>query len=175
MYTYLKKILFSLLIIMMPHINIASKAMDTEECDRPTASARKIRVIEKNQNDVTSFTQRSTSSQPINLEDSKISWTSYLIISPVKSMVQSAYNVLDYVTRNPGKAVIIVLSLACQSSAVAAQQIEGCFCFCKNNISGVEMYYGATSVNPNPIAPSTCDQLCPFIKGGQWVASKCVY
>lgn len=174
MYTYLKKTLFSLLIIMMT-MNIASKAMDTEECDRSTVSARKIRVIEKNQNDVTSFTRRSTSSQILSVEDSQRSLASYLL-SPAMRAAQSAYNILDYTIRNPQKAMMIGIFLACQASSVAAQippppSSVMCFCYCKNNITGEERYYAPTFIAP---PAHTCLDLCPTIKG-YWVFSRCEY
>lgn len=134
MYKHLQKSLICLLLFAMPYMNLSLKAMDTEDYDSSTTNRfiranKNISVKEKSDNssDISSFVIQSISSQVESLEDSKFSWTSYLI-SPVKSVVQRAYGIVDYTIRNPQKSMIIGVCLAYQVTAVVAD----CCCACED-------------------------------------------
>jgi len=135
MSNYLKKILFTLLIIMMPHMNTVSKAMDNEEHNRSTNTCR-MRVVKDDQNQDSSFVKQSISFKAVSLEDTQNSWTSYLY-SPVKSVLHGAYEIVDFAIQRPKLAMFIGLSYAIP--AVAAI----CTCWCdidrnrKRKIGGV--------------------------------------
>ena len=65
---YTKKILFFLLILLMPYVSLASMFMDTEDYDGSTIRSR---THLNDFRDVSSFSKQSASSQFINLEDSQ--------------------------------------------------------------------------------------------------------
>lgn len=120
MSNYLKKFLFSVLILMIPYMNSVSKAMDDGDYEGSSVRARKVSFITENQKDVSSSIKQSTSSPVESLEDSKVFWTSYLL-SPVKVAIQGTYDVVNFTTQNPRKAMIIGVLLVYQATAVAAQ------------------------------------------------------
>jgi len=127
MSNYIKNILFSLLILMLPHMNITSKAMDDGDYEKSTVRIRKANFATEDQQEVQAFTKTLSHPQALNLEDSKVSWTSYLT-SSIQNVAKNTYDILDYTTRNPQKAAIIGFCLFYQISAAAA-----CECMCYNN------------------------------------------
>ena len=135
MSNYLKKSIFCLIILMMPYMNSASKAMNIiEDYEGFTVPIRKVSLMSDDQKDTPSSVKQSMSSQIESLEDSKISWMSYLL-SPAKVALQGAYDVVNFTTQNPNKAMIIGVYLAYQVTAVAAQNCMGCtecWCDCGN-------------------------------------------
>ena len=153
MFNYLKKILFTLMILGIPYMNSASKAMDGEDHEGFTVRARKVSFVTEDRQDVRSFTKHSTPSQVVSLEDSKISWTSYLS-SSVMSAAQRAYDIVDYTTRNPQKASIIGLCLAYQVVAAAAD----CKCYCNGDM-------GNSKYVPVRMDYSACVNWCTQTRG----------
>jgi hypothetical protein len=127
MSNYLKKILFAVLILMMPNMNSASKAMDSEDFEGSTIRAHKVSFVTEDQKDVSSSVQQSTSYQVESLEDSQTSWASYLI-SPVKFVFQSSYELMNFATQSPQKALFVGAFLTYQVAAVAAQCSCNCVC-----------------------------------------------
>ena len=119
MSNYLKKFLFTLMILAVPYMSSTLKAMDVENYESSTVRTSKISFAKEDQKDVQSFTKHQINSKVVNSEDSKSSFLSYLL-SPVKKVAQSSYNVLDFVTRNPKKTMIIGVVLAYQLVSVAA-------------------------------------------------------
>ena len=138
MSNYLKKFLFSVLILMMPYMNSASNSMDSAEYDGSSIRTRKVSFVEEDRQDVLSFSKPSTTSKVVILEDSKVSWTSYLS-SSVKSIFQGTYGIMEYTIRNPQKTMIIGLVLACQAVAAA-----DCCCACSGGILFVEPFPNIT-------------------------------
>lgn len=136
MSNYLKKFLFTLLILVIPYTNSASKAMNVEDYDGSTLRARKVSFVTEDQKDVQSFTKHSTSSQVVSLEDPQNSWVSYLI-SPLKANIQTVYDTLRFAVQNPRKGMIFGLCLASQIMLTAAQYDIRCEFLC---ISGSNMY-----------------------------------
>lgn len=130
MSNYLKKTLFTLLILMMPYMNFASKAMDDGDYEGSSVRSRKVSFVTEDQKDVSSFVTKSVSSQVASLEESPTSWASYLL-SPAKMAIQCAYDVVNFTTQNPKKTMIIGVLLTYQFTAVAAQNCTGCYqCIC---------------------------------------------
>lgn len=106
---YLKKLLFSLLILMMPYMNSASKAMDEENNYDSSVRVRKVStLLEEERQDVLSFAQPSTTSNVVNLEDSKVSWMSYLS-SPVKRISQNIEKIINFAVEHPRSATVMGL------------------------------------------------------------------
>jgi hypothetical protein len=142
MSNYLKKILFTLLILTVPYMNSVSKAFfiptaEDEEAMMSRTVAPVVALTRDQQEDPSVIKQHS-----MNLEDSKVSWISYMP-SLVKSAAQNAYNILDYTTRNPQKTAIIGLFTACQITSVAADWY-GVWC-CANNTS-IKEFCGSVPV-----------------------------
>ena len=139
---YLKKILFSLLILVTPYMDSASNAMNEDsDYNGSTIRARNVSFVSNDQQDVQSFSKPSTTSKVENLEDSKVSWTSYLY-SPVKSISQSAYEIMDFAIQKPKVATFIGLSY--MISAAVALDCTSCYkCAC----------YGS----PYPLLQKPCD------------------
>lgn len=130
---YLKKILFTLLIIIMPYMNAASKAMDDGDYEGSSVRVSKVSFVTEDQQDVSSSVKPSTSYQVVSSEDSQTSFSSYLV-SSVKAPFQMANEFIDIAIQNPRKGLFIGLVLAYQVVAVAAD----CNCVCydvgnKNN------------------------------------------
>lgn len=162
MFNYLKKSLFSVLILMMPYMNSVSKAMDDGDYEGASVRVHKVSFAIEDQKDVSSSLKQSISSQVKSLEDPQNSWMSYLMF-PVKNVVQNAYDILDYTTCNPQKAMIIGVVMAYQVTSVAAM----CYCTCvadRNNQNCV--YAGMENSN------ATCYRTCSdnFMKN-----SICIY
>jgi len=133
MSNYLKKILFSLLIFMMPYMNSASKAAgNEEESSSIHHTCTKMRVVEEDQSNASSPIKLSTPLKTVSLEEPQRSWTSYAssyASSSVKSAAWTTYNILDSAIRNPRQAVFVAL-------LVAAQCVDGrCACYCWSNSS----------------------------------------
>ena len=129
MSNYLKKFLFTLLIIAVPYMNSALKAMD-EEYEGSTVIVHQVSFESEDQQDVQAFTKQSASSQVVSLENSQDSWASSLLY-PAKYVVQSAYDVMNFTTQNPRKAIMVGAILLYQVTAVAALNCTGCYrCNC---------------------------------------------
>jgi hypothetical protein len=120
MSNYLKKFLFTLMIFAVPYMNSALKAMDVEDPESSIVRTSTVSFVKEDQKDVQSFEKHSTNSKVVSLEDSQSSWKSYLF-SPVKMVVQSTSNILDCITRNPKKTMIIGALLANLLVGVAAE------------------------------------------------------
>lgn len=102
MFNYLKKILFSLLILMLPYMNAASNAMyeDARYDDTP-ALTHKLNVVQDDQN----------------------SWTSSAKKGAF-ALVRAPYDAMNWAVQNPTQAVFIAGLL--YLDPVAA----GCACYC---------------------------------------------
>lgn len=126
MSNYLKNSLFCLLILMMPYMNSESKAMNDEDYEGSSVRVHKVSLMTDDQKDVSSSVKNSVSSQIESLEDSKVSWASYLI-SPVKTTVQMANEFMNLATRNPKLAMAVGFTYMVSTAAA------GCACYCFNN------------------------------------------
>lgn len=131
MNTYIKKILFSLLVLVIavPHMNLALEAMETEDYDSSSVRAHKISFVTEDQQDDLSLMKQSTSSKIASLEDSQTSWFSYhstvsYLLSPVKVTMQMANEFINLAIRNPKLAMVVGMSYVLP--AVSA----GCYCVC---------------------------------------------
>lgn len=122
MSNYSKKFLFTLLILFVPYMNSASKAME-EDYEGSSVRAHKVSFVIEDQQKVQSLTKQSTSSQAVNLEDSQSSWTSYLRY-PTKLAVQGTYGIIDYAIKHPIPA--IATSLLLTTSIVEAAETTVC-------------------------------------------------
>lgn len=109
MSNYLKKLLFTVLILMIPYMNSTSKAMDDGDYERSSLCVHKVNLMTNEQKDVSSSVKQSTSSPIENLEDSQTSWVSYLIF-PVKATFQTANEFMNFATRNPKLAMVVGVS-----------------------------------------------------------------
>jgi len=127
MLKYLQKSLICLLIIVIPYMNSASKAMDNEDYEGSVVRIRKVSLVTEDQQDVQFSTKQSASFQALRLDDSQTSLVSYLS-SSVTNVAQKAYDIVDYATRNPSKSMILGLCLSYQVTTTLA-----CFCFCYNS------------------------------------------
>lgn len=112
MFNYLKKILFSLLILMLPYMNAASNAMyeDARYDDTP-AITHKLNVVQDDQN----------------------SWTSSAKKGAF-ALVRAPYDAMNWAVQNPTQAAFIAGLL--YLDPVAAY----CACYCFNN--GTPKFYG---------------------------------
>lgn len=116
MYKYIRKILFSFLVLMMPYMNSASKAMmGADDYEGSTGRTHKVSDDTK---DVSSSVKRLTASQVVSLDDSNISWASYLM-SPVTKTTQYL------ITEHP--RTIITLCTAVNLTAYAADCVCKCY------------------------------------------------
>lgn len=132
---YLKNSLFFLIILMMPYMNIASKAMDPEDTQESTLHSRTTLVKKGTADDFTSastFSKQSTS-QSVNLEDAQTSW----LPSP-SSLLKTTMRMGSEVINNNKGLIIGAIILFCKTTAVAA----GCACYCFNN---GPRFYGSCS------------------------------
>ena len=170
MSNYLKKSLFTLLVLTVPYMNSASKAMDIEDYDGSTIRTHKVSFEEKDQQEVQSFTKYSDSSQVVSLEDSQNSWASYLI-SPVKATFQTANEFIDLATRNPKLAMVVGVAYTLQ----LAEALPHCACYCCKSLfecGGVDARcYGYTN------SIMQCQKLCTELQLNYaryiWNATKC--
>ena len=126
MSNYLKNLLFSVLILAVPYMNSASKALDAED-DHSITHIYKIQIIKDDQNNVPSFSKQSNFSQSVNLEESSSPWGSY-IISPFKASIQMAHEFLLLSTHNPKLAAVVGLSYIIPEVSAACE----CYCRCSN-------------------------------------------
>lgn len=122
---YLKKSLFSLVILMISHMNSISKAMDTEDEYSIPTSTYQIQIMKDDKNHVPTFLKQSNSSHLIRLEDSSTPWGSYLI-SHFKPSIQSAHDFLLLSTNNPKLAAVVGLSYIIPAVSAACE----CYCSC---------------------------------------------
>lgn len=141
---YLKNALFFLIILMMPYMNFASKAMGPED-DEPRSSVH--RTKKENTDDVAnaaSFSKHSNPVQPANLEDAQTSLVSYLS-SPLKA---SLGKVSEVINNNKG-LIIGGLVLFCRVTVVGAtiaDELARCACYCSNN---GPKFYGTCAADMN--------------------------
>lgn len=140
MSNYLKKILFSLLILLTPYMNSVSNANHEEDCDKSIIRARQVSFVKEDQQDIVPSLKPSTPAMGVTLEDPNVSWTSYLF-SDCKKIAQGAFDVLDGITRNPTKAAIVGLAVFSYQIMPAA---AGCACYCFNS---KPVFYGICSDN----------------------------
>lgn len=162
MSNYIKKILFTILIIVIPYMNSASKAMDVEDYERSSVRARNVGFVAENLQEVQSFSNLSTSSNVKSFEDSKNSWASYLY-SPAKSFIQKTYEVIDFTTRNPSRAIIIGGFLALQVTTAAA----ACYDICTAS-GACNCVYSGKPNGPYFVAPNAgnqfmCNVYCDYL------------
>lgn len=145
MSNYLKKILFTFLILAVSYMNSVSKAMDEEDHEGPTIRARKVSFVTEDQQDASSFVKQSTSHQDVRIEESQDSWMSYLS-SPVKSVFYGACGVIDFAIQNPKLAIVVGITYTVQLSEAI------CTCVCT---------WGSTSSNIGRVANiRTCALMC---------------
>lgn len=119
MSNYLKKSLFTFLILAVPFMNSTLKAMDDGDYDGSSSRVHKVSFMTEDQKDVSSSVKNSTSSQVESLEESQTSWSSYFL-SPAKYVVQSAYDVMNFATKSPRHALFVGTFMTLQT-LVAAQ------------------------------------------------------
>jgi hypothetical protein len=124
MYNYIRTFLFFLLIILTPHMNMASKAMDAKDDVGHNGYTSKM-SFKHEEKENSSLEKRSTPAPVVSLEDTQTSWTSYLL-SPAKSVVQGAYDIINFTTQKPRTALVIGLVLSLQVTTTAAN----CTCLC---------------------------------------------
>lgn len=160
MYNYTKRYLLILFVLLMPSMNIASKANPEE--DRETHSIHKRQLPQEDQDKILSSTKPMTSLEQEVLKDSQDSWQTRLSSSAMKfakvtgsvvsyavDTVDYAANTVGYATRTMSKPVMIGLVLASQFVFSDA----GCACFCLVN-----------SINPKffgcAIDTASCIYMC---------------
>jgi hypothetical protein len=85
-------------------------------------------MLSFSQNEIDGSASESMPTHLASLEDSTTSWTAHLL-SPAKTVFRSAYETMKFTTHNPQKALIIMVYLAYQVTAVAAD----CTCYCSMN------------------------------------------
>jgi hypothetical protein len=125
MSNYLKKSIFCLMILMMPYMNSASKAMDDGDYEGSSVHIHKASLMTDDQKDVSSSAQQSMSSQVASLEESPTSWASYMI-SPVKSTIQMANEFMELARNNPKLAMVVGIAYTLQF----AEALPYCACYC---------------------------------------------
>lgn len=76
------------------------------------------------QNEVDNFNSESISSRLVNLEDSQISWASYLL-SPIKATFYTANEVMNLVTHNPKLAMVVGFSYIVPAVVAAVNTTQG--------------------------------------------------
>jgi hypothetical protein len=130
MSNYLKKLLFSALILTMPYMNSASKAMDDGDYEGSSVRIHKVSLMTEDQKNVSSSIKQSTSSQVVSSEDSQMSWASYMI-SPVKATFQIANEFINLATHNPKLAMAVGFTYTLQAAAAL-----DCACYCISSING---------------------------------------
>jgi hypothetical protein len=81
---------------------------------------RTANIQSTTQNEIDSFGFETIPTQLINVENSQASWASYLI-SPVKSNIRMAYDVVNYVVQSPKKGMIVGMILASHFITATAQ------------------------------------------------------
>lgn len=89
----------------------------------------------------------------INLESTKDSWASYWL-SPAKIAIQSAYDIMNFTTQNPQKALIIGSCLTYQFTSAAA---TSCLCKLENGDVASFSQFCIRGGVPNATA---CDEYC---------------
>ncbi len=149
---YLKKSLFSLVILMISHMNSISKAMDTEDEYSIPTSTYQIQIMKDDKNHVPTFLKQSNSSHLIRLEDSSTPWGSYLI-SHFKPSIQSAHDFLLLSTNNPKLAAVVGLSYIIPAVSAA------CECYCSYPTSGI-CYVGTGYYLGTAPDLLTCTSVC---------------
>ncbi len=127
MCSYIKKSLFSFLILMMPYMNPATKAMNAEEHVGSTVRARNIDFVKDEPKDNQSLTKKSVSSQVVSLENYQNSWTSYLS-SSVKAVAKNGYYILDCAARHPKSTLVVCALLSMSVTPV----VRAAMCVCSN-------------------------------------------
>jgi len=105
----LKKILFILLIFMLPYMSPALKAMDPDDSNGSVARTHQVNFKEENQQKVQSLTKQLTS----------------YVYSSLKGGAEEMYKIVNFATRSPNHAMLIGLTMAYHFTAVAA-----CYCTC---------------------------------------------
>lgn len=153
MSNYLKKFLFTALVCMMPYMNSSLKATDVDDYEESIVCIHKV-IVSEDQQDVS--LNQSTSSQVVNLEESKISWMSYLS-SPVKFIAYRTYEITDFAIKNPKIAAFIGLSYMIHGVAANCS----CLCYNQGNPSQ-KMYAGSFGNNIE------CLKACYNLYPGQW-------
>lgn len=141
---YLNKILLSLLIIMVPYMNSASKAMDDEEGSTVHAHTVSLKPMSS-----------------INLEDSQTSWTSYFL-SPAKSVVKNTFKntceIIDFATQSRNKTILVSLWLASKVLGVAAQ--FDCLCGYSSKGQPVTPFLTIPLNDPSADCLEVCQNMC---------------
>lgn len=127
MSNYLKQFLFSILILIMPYMNAASKSMNTDDYGGSTIHVRNVSFITKDQQEVKPSKKLTSSSQVETFDNSQNSLRSYLI-APVKASMQMASEVVHYVVNNPKKSIVVAMSYS-YIVAAAAQDAMECRCY----------------------------------------------
>lgn len=127
MSNYLKQFLFSILILIMPYTNSASKSMNTDGYDGSTIRVRNVSLTTEDTQEVKPLKKQSTFSQLKTLENSQTSLASYFI-APIKASMQMASEVVHYVVNNPKKSIVVAMSYS-YVVAAAAQGAMECRCY----------------------------------------------
>ncbi|MEI6790970.1 MAG: hypothetical protein WCK42_07305 [Myxococcaceae bacterium] len=103
---YIKKVLSSLLILMIPYMNTVSNAVNDENYDGSTIRTHQVSFRTEDPQDVLSSVKQSTSSQFTDLKYSTTSWVSYMT-SPIKATMRIVNEFASFATNHPKSAVII--------------------------------------------------------------------
>ncbi|MBA3814257.1 MAG: hypothetical protein H0X26_07185 [Alphaproteobacteria bacterium] len=124
MYKYLKKSLFSLMILVIPYMNLPSKAMDEYD----GSSTQSHVGMKKKFDDPLDVATRATSSQSINLDESPTSLVA-TVLSPFKYGFQVAGAVIEFAIEKPViTAAFCLMSLTSVAMAIATEYQCACLC-----------------------------------------------
>ncbi|WP_032113561.1 hypothetical protein [Candidatus Paracaedibacter symbiosus] len=121
-YSTLKRLsitMCSLIMVLCSEVQSAQDLTDPE-----TIASNKTKLFYQNEDTQLSDNEL-IAPETIKLEESSVSWTSYLF-SPIQSAVYNTYKIINYATQSPQKAMIVGLILATNVAAVAAD----CHCYC---------------------------------------------
>lgn len=105
----------------------------------------------------------------VNLEDATTSWSTCWL-SPAKSAIQSAYDIMNFTTQHPQKALIVGLCLSYQffSTAAAIANISNCHCTFEN---GLETVFPIYCRDGHSFNVTVCNELCAAMD--KWVFHGC--
>lgn len=125
MFNYLKKILFSLLILMLPYMNATSNAMHDDDITTSTLTHR-MPVVKDDQRADLSLVSHPTSSQAGSWDETRDAWTSFLS-SSAKDLVELPIVVATFAARNPWQTIFVGGLMLVDPAAAY------CACYCFNN------------------------------------------
>jgi hypothetical protein len=140
MYSYIKKFLLIISVLVLPTMNVALKAQVIEE--EGGNRHHKVHLKEEDQNKGSSAGKQSVPAASVNVEDS---WKTYFLSSMkniatncIKNIATIRHNFMDYTIHHPDQAIFFGTVLA--AKLISCEDWTHCYCKCVSPNQTITFY-----------------------------------